>query len=96
MRRSRRLGRRAADRSGFARLLEPAAARTFTVLLVTRFDRLAREIRFAVPTVSDLAESHGVVIRSVSEPIDTATPMGRTLFAILAGMAESERDVTRR
>ncbi len=86
---------RPADRPGFARLLELAAARAFTVLLVTRFDRLAREIRFAVTTVSDLAESHGVVIRSVTEPIDTATPMGRTLFAILAGMAENERYVIR-
>ncbi|RVU17480.1 recombinase family protein [Methylobacterium oryzihabitans] len=86
---------RPADRPGFARLLEMAAARTFTVLLVTRFDRLAREIRFAVTTVSELAESYGVVIRSVTEPIDTATPMGRTLFAILAGMAENERFVIR-
>jgi site-specific DNA recombinase len=30
-------------------------------------------------------------VRSVTEPIDTATPMGRTIFAVLAGMAEQER-----
>lgn len=82
---------RPADRPGFGRVLELAAAGAFTVLLVYKFDRLAREIRYAVTTVSDLAESHDVVIRSVTEPIDTATPMGRTLFAILAGMAENER-----
>jgi len=82
---------RPADRPGFGRVLELAAAGAFTVLLVYKFDRLAREIRYAVTTVSDLAEQHDVMIRSVTEPIDTATPMGRTLFAILAGMAEGER-----
>lgn len=86
---------RPADRPGFGRVLELAAAGAFTVLLVYRFDRLAREIRYAVTTVSDLAEQHQVVIRSVTEPIDTATAMGRTLFAILAGMAENERYVIR-
>ncbi|MBB5765680.1 recombinase family protein [Methylorubrum rhodesianum] len=82
---------RPSDRPGFGRILELASDGAFTVLLVYKFDRLAREIRFAVTTVSDLAEQHDVVIRSVTEPIDTATPMGRTLFAILAGMAENER-----
>ena len=32
------------------------------------------------------------VLRSVTEPIDTSTPMGRTIFAVLAGMAEQERE----
>lgn len=82
---------RPSERPGFARVLELAEAHAFTVLLVYKFDRLAREIRYAVTTVSELAENHDVVIRSVTEPIDTATPMGRTLFAILAGMAENER-----
>lgn len=82
---------RPAERPGFGRVLELAGSGAFTVLLVYKFDRLAREIRYAVTTVSDLAEQHEVVIRSVTEPIDTATPMGRTLFAILAGMAENER-----
>jgi site-specific DNA recombinase len=33
-----------------------------------------------------------VQLRSVTEPINTGTPMGRTVFAILAGMAEQERE----
>lgn len=82
-----------ADRPGFGRVLELAREKAFTVLLVYKFDRLAREIRFAVTTVAELAEQHEVQIRSVTEPIDTSTPMGRTLFAILAGMAENERNV---
>ncbi|GJD72574.1 recombinase family protein [Methylobacterium goesingense] len=82
---------RPAERPGFGRILELAEAKAFSILLVYKFDRLAREIRYAVTTVADLAEQHDIGIRSVTEPIDTATPMGRTVFAILAGMAESER-----
>ncbi|WP_375408534.1 recombinase family protein [uncultured Methylobacterium sp.] len=82
---------RPAERPGFAKVLELAELKAFSILLVYKFDRLAREIRYAVTTVADLAEQHDIGIRSVTEPIDTATPMGRTVFAILAGMAESER-----
>lgn len=82
---------RPAERPGYASLLELAEAGAFSVLLVYKFDRLARQIAYAVTAVNDLSERFGVVIRSVTEPIDTATPMGRTIFAVLAGMAEQER-----
>lgn len=82
---------RPAERPGFGQVLELAASGGFAVLLVWKFDRLARQIVFAVTAVNELAEAHGVVVRSVTEPIDTATPMGRTIFAVLAGMAEQER-----
>src|SRR6202521_924063 len=81
---------RPAERPGFAKLHEMAAASAISILLVWKFDRLARQIVFAVTAVSELAEQ-GIAIRSVTEPIDTATPMGRTIFAVLAGMAEQER-----
>jgi site-specific DNA recombinase len=84
---------RPADRPGFGRILELAGSRSFSVLIVYRFDRLAREIRYAVTTASDLAEQYGVGIRSVTEPIDTATSAGKMMFAVLAAMAEAERDV---
>lgn len=80
-----------ADRPGFRSILERARAGRFSILLVWKFDRLARHIVYAVTAVSDLANLHNCAIRSVTEPIDTATPMGRTIFAVLAGMAEHER-----
>lgn len=87
---------RPADRPGFARILEMAEAKGFDVLLVAKIDRLSRDIRHAMTTVSDLAELHGVAFRSVTESvIDTSNPMGRTFFAIFAGMAENERFVIR-
>jgi site-specific DNA recombinase len=81
------------EREGFRRIVEMAEQGAFSVLLVWKFDRLARQIVYAVTTANDLQEQHGVQLRSVTEPIDTATPMGRTVFAILAGMAEQERQV---
>lgn len=81
---------RPADRKGFARLLELAGDGSISVLLVWKFDRLARQIVYSVVTANELSE-RGVAVRSVTEPIDTATPMGRTIFAVLAGMAEQER-----
>ncbi|MBA3903526.1 MAG: recombinase family protein [Rhodocyclaceae bacterium] len=84
---------RPAERAGFGRVVELAEAGAFSVLLVWKFDRLARQIVYAVTAANELQERHGVQLRSVTEPIDTATPMGRTVFAILAGMAEQERQV---
>jgi site-specific DNA recombinase len=82
---------RPTDRPGFGRILDLAASGEISVVLVWKFDRLARQIVYAVTAVSELAERHSVAVRSVTEPIDTATPMGRTIFAVLAGMAEQER-----
>ena len=81
---------RPASRPGFKRALALAEEKAFSVLLVWKFDRLARNLGFAVLTV-DLLQSMDIVLRSVTEPIDTATPMGKTLFSVLAGMAEQER-----
>ena len=68
--------KRPEDRPGFQRIIELAKARKFSVLLLWKFDRLARNLLFSVTTVDDLKEQYGVVLRSVTEPIDTASPMG--------------------
>lgn len=82
-----------AKRPGFSRILEQAEVGAFSVLLVWKIDRLARSLVHAVTVTNQLNEDHGVVLRSVTEPIDTATPMGQTIFAMLAGMAQQERQV---
>jgi site-specific DNA recombinase len=77
---------RPAERPGYRAAVKSAAG----IILVWMFDRLARAIVHAVTAVAELAAA-GVEIRSVTEPIDTTTAMGRTIFAVLAGMAEQER-----
>lgn len=82
---------RPATRQGFSRVLSLAAEQAFSILLVWKFDRLARSLEYAVTTTSELQERFGVMLRSVTEPIDTATPAGQMLFAIFASMAAQER-----
>ena len=83
---------RPADRPGFSRIVELAAERRFSVLLVKRFDRLARNIALAVTTSAELDTAHGVTIRSVTEAIDTGSPSGKLIFSVFSAMAENERD----
>lgn len=80
-----------ASREGFGKIMALAEESAFSILLVWKIDRLARSLVHAVTTANQLQEEHSVVMRSVTEPIDTATPMGQTIFAILAGMAQQER-----
>ena len=60
-----------------------------------KFDRLARDLIFAVTTTDTLLKEHNIKIRSVTEPIETDTPYGRMLFSILASLAELERESIR-
>jgi site-specific DNA recombinase len=85
--------KRPEDRPGFQRIIELAKAQRFSMLLLWKFDRLARNLLFSVTTVHDLKEQYGIVLRSVTEPIDTASPMGGMIFAILASFAAEERRV---
>lgn len=85
--------KRPEDRPGFQRILKLADARKFSVLLLWKFDRLARNLLFSVTTVHELKETYSIVLRSVTEPIDTASPMGGMIFAILASFAAEERRV---
>lgn len=83
---------RPADRPGFGQVLALAERRAVSVVLVKRFDRIARNIALAVTASNDLDKTHGVTIRSVTEGIDTGSPAGKMIFGLLAAMAEGERD----
>lgn len=78
-------------RLGFSRIIKLAEEKAFSILLVWKFDRLARNLVYAVTTVSVLQDKYNIALRSVTEPIDTSTLMGQTIFAILAGLAAQER-----
>ena len=67
--------KRPEDRPGFQRVIDLAKAQKLSMLLVWKFDRLARNLLFSVSTVNDLRQQYEVVLRSVTEPIDTATPV---------------------
>lgn len=63
-------------------------------LAVVRIDRLGRSLADLVNTLDDLA-ARGVHFRSLTEGIDTSTPLGRMFYQLAAAFAEYERALIR-
>lgn len=68
------------------------ACRPGDTLVVYKLDRVGRNARDLLAFI-DRVEAAGVKFRSLSETIDTGTPMGRVVFLMLAAFAQFERDV---
>ncbi|MDF1710474.1 MAG: recombinase family protein [Paracoccaceae bacterium] len=69
-----------------------AFARHGDTLVVTKLDRLARSVAHLVEVMGQL-EAKGVALRILAMNIDTATPTGKLMLAILGGVAEFEREI---
>ncbi len=63
------------------------------LLVVCAIDRLGRDLIEVVRTVKELHE-RGCDIKVLSMDLDTRTPTGRLIFAIVAAMAQWERELT--
>ena len=61
------------------------------VVYIWKLDRLGRSILDVIQTIVTLTD-RGVIVRSLNDGIDTGTPLGRALAAILASFAQLERD----
>src|ERR1035438_10133534 len=82
------------DRPGLKSLMQDAKRGEFQVVLVWRFDRLARSIEQLVLALAEF-RALGIDFVSCQEALDTSTPMGKAMFTIIAAMAELERNVIR-
>jgi len=77
------------DRPEFGRLLDDLAG--IDKLVIPKLDRLGRSTKELL-AVFERLEQAGVAVVSLSENIDTGTPVGRLLRTVLAAVAEFERD----
>ncbi|MGR3837911.1 MAG: recombinase family protein [Cognatishimia sp.] len=78
-----------AQRSELERLLEQL--RPDDVVVVTKFDRLARNLADLLQIVKTIQE-RGAHFRSLGEEIDTTTSVGRLAFHVFGSIAEFERE----
>ena len=79
------------DRRQLAKAIDTLAAGD--VLLVTRLDRLARSTRDLLNVLATVA-NRGAGFRSLADPmIDTTSPHGKLIIAVLAALAEFERSM---
>jgi DNA invertase Pin-like site-specific DNA recombinase len=63
-------------------------------LLVWKLDRLGRSLHNLIELVLQLDE-RGIAVRSLTEPIDTSSAMGRFQLQLLGALAELERGLIR-
>jgi DNA invertase Pin-like site-specific DNA recombinase len=64
------------------------------VLVTIRLDRIGRSLRNLLEVMNDLGE-RGIDLKVLDQPVDTTTPAGRLIFALIAAVAEFERDLIR-
>jgi DNA invertase Pin-like site-specific DNA recombinase len=79
-------------RPGLSALLD--YARDGDTVIVTAIDRLGRSVAEVTRTIADLGQ-RGILLRALREGIDTATPTGRAVAAIMATLAELELELGR-
>src|SRR5262245_8269018 len=80
------------SRPALDRLMKDARARKFDVVIVARFDRFARSVSHLLRALEEFGHL-GIDFVSLSESIDTSTPMGKMIFTVLGAVAELERNL---
>ena len=82
-----------AGRPGLAAMLHYAREGD-TLVVVTAIDRLGRSVAEVTRTIADLGERR-ILLRALREGVDTSTPTGRAVAAIMATLAELEFELGR-
>jgi DNA invertase Pin-like site-specific DNA recombinase len=81
-------------RPALSRLMEMARKRQIDRVLVARLDRLGRSVKHLLLTLEEFRVL-GVQFCSLAESMDTATPVGKMTFTLIAAVAEFERELIR-
>jgi DNA invertase Pin-like site-specific DNA recombinase len=79
-------------RPGLDSLMSDARRHRFDVLLVSAFDRIARNVRHFLDVLDELNHLN-IQFISLRENIDTGGPLGRALLTIIGAISELERSL---
>jgi|ERR1700693_1368978 len=79
-------------RPGLDQLMADARRRHFDILIVTAFDRLARNVRHFLEVLDELNHL-GIAFLSVRENIDSSGPLSRAMIIIVGAIAELEKSL---
>ncbi len=75
-------------------LMLDAKRKRFDVVLVWKFDRYARSLRHLVGSLYEF-KALNIDFVSLTEGIDTTTPVGMAMFGVIGAMSQLERDLIR-
>jgi DNA invertase Pin-like site-specific DNA recombinase len=73
-------------------LIADAHRRNFDVVVVWKFDRFARSVSHLLRALETF-QALGIEFVSLTEGVDTSTPMGKMVFTVLGAVAELERSL---
>jgi len=80
------------NRPGIQRVLEMVHAKEIDAVIVTKLDRLTRSTRDAIDLI-ELFGKKGVALISITESLDTESPIGRFVVRLMASIGELEREM---
>lgn len=73
-------------------LMADARRRKFDAVVVFRFDRFARSTRHLLEALEEF-RALGLAFISITEAVDTTTPLGEALFTIVGAVGQLERNI---
>ena len=85
-------GSQTGNRPAFNRMMADVAAKKFGAVVVTKIDRISRNLRDLLRLL-DTLEKHEVAFISISQRFDTSNPMGRLTLNVLGSFAQFEREM---
>lgn len=80
------------DRPKFQQMMKKARQRAFDIIVFWKIDRLCRSLTDLVNVEREL-RTYDISLHSITEQIDTASPIGKFNFRNIASASELERDM---
>ena len=74
------------------RLMDDAHHRVIDVVVVWKFDRFARSVSHLLRALETF-RGLGIMFISLTERVDTSSPMGKMIFTVLGSVGELERSL---